>query len=162
MRAHELIRQARERAGLSAEEVAARVGLSAPEYIDVETHPDEFIEVIAVSEARALCDELGLQLAEVVAGEPLEANLSTKPHADRTMVPRDVRIRQKREALGISVAELAFAIGFEDVAVENIEADEQYLDSLPIAVVAELAWKLSLPLTCLILATERKPGPKAG
>jgi hypothetical protein len=36
------------------------------------------------------------------------------------------------------------------VAIEELETDDGLLDSLPIAVIAELAWKLQVPLIGLI------------
>ena len=51
--------------------------------------------------------------------------------------------------LGITRA-LAFAIGFENIAIEELENDERYLDSLPISVVAEIAIKLNLSLLTLL------------
>jgi transcriptional regulator with XRE-family HTH domain len=152
LRAYQLIRQARERAGMSAAEFASRVGLTSPEYFDVEAHPDEFITVIAMGEARALCKELDLRLVDVVASEPLDADFSLGQESTRGTLPRSAFLRQRRESLGISIAELAFAIGFEEVTVEEIERDERHLDSLPIAVVAEISRKLELPLVSLMEA----------
>lgn len=152
LRAHELIRQARERAGKSASEVAARIGLTPPEYFDVEAHPDEFIEVIAMAEAKALCKELGLRLLDVMSAEPLDADLSGAQGPIQGALSRSGFLRQRRESLGISIGELAFAIGFEEATIEEIERNEGHLDSLPIAVVAEISRKLNLPLLRLIEA----------
>ena len=135
---------------MSAAELAARVGLTAPEYSDVEAHPDEFITVIAMAEARAVCAELNLRLVDVVAAEPLDADFSLRQESTRQALPRSAFLRQRREALGISIAEMAFAIGFEEATVEEIERDERHLDSLPIAVVAEISRKLDLPLASLM------------
>jgi transcriptional regulator with XRE-family HTH domain len=150
MRAHEVIREARKRAGISQEEVASRIGLTFMEYSDVEDHADEFIMVLAVSEARRLCSELGLRLVDVVALEPLEANLSSELPQDLSTLPKHVLVRTQRRSLGMSLEEVAFAIGFDVAAVELAENDEHYLDTLPIAVVAELSKKLCLPLSKLL------------
>ena len=150
MRAHQLIRQTRERAGLSQDEVAGRVGLSFNNYFDVELYDDEFVTVLAVSQARVLCRQLGLRLAEVLASEPLEADLSSQLPPDLAGLPRHVLLRKRRESLGMSIEEVAFAIGFEEVAVDYIETDDNYLDTLSITVVAELSIKLNLPLLPLL------------
>jgi transcriptional regulator with XRE-family HTH domain len=151
-----LVRKARELAGISAADLASRVGLTESEYFDVEAHPDEFIGVIAVAEAKLLCKELGLNIADVLACEPLELDLSLPLQSDHQTFPRSALLRLRREALGISVAELGFAIGFGDAAIAELETNDGYLDSLPIGVVAELAWKLRLPLISLI---EPQPRP---
>lgn len=139
---------------MSAEEVAARIGITGSEYFDVEAHPDEFTTVLSMAEARALCRELGLQLIDVVASEGLHADLPAEQQVARAAMARSAFLRQTRESLGISIPELAFAIGFEDTAVEAIEREEQYLDTLPIAVVAEISRKLNLPLLSLIEPTQ--------
>src|SRR5207237_1390934 len=150
MRAHQLIRQARKRAGLSQDEAAGRVGLSFNNYFDVELYDDEFVTVLAVSQARVLCRQLGLRLAEVLASEPLEADLSSQLPPDLAGLPRHALLRKRRESLGMSIEEVAFAIGFEEVAVDYIETDDNYLDTLSITVVAEPSIKLNLPLLPLL------------
>jgi transcriptional regulator with XRE-family HTH domain len=135
---------------MSVEELAARVGLTVSEYSDVEAHPDEFIEVIATAEARALCNELRLRLVDLVGVEMSDTDLFAGQQWGQVASSRSTLLRHRRESLGVSIAEMAFAIGFDEAAVEQIERDELYLDSLPIAVVAEVSKKLNLPLANLL------------
>src|SRR6266566_6064447 len=133
VRTYQLIHRARERAGISIEEIAPRVGLTASEYFDLEAHPDEFIAVIAMIEARALCRKRGLRLVDVVASEVSDADLFAGHRTVQVTSPRSVFLRQRRESLGVSLAEMAFAIGFEDAAIEQIERDDLYLDTLALS-----------------------------
>src|ERR1700676_366490 len=135
MRAHEVIQKAREQAGMSDTEAAARSGLSIYEYGDVEAHDDEFTTAIPLSAARPICRALHLNLEELLALEPLAgADLRSAFPADLAGLSRNVVLRKKRESLGLSVTEMADAIGFEDTAIERAEADNDYLETLPVQV----------------------------
>lgn len=151
MRAHEVIQKAREQAGMSDTEVAARSGLSIYEYGDVEAHDDEFITAIPLRAVKAICEALHLNLVELLALEPLAgADLRSTLPADLAGLSRHVILRKRRESLGLSIPEVADAIGFEDIAIERAEADSGHLESLPIQVIAGLAGRLKLPLGNLI------------
>ena len=151
MRAHERVRQARERAGLSQAEAAARCGMSIDAYRDVEAHADEFISAISLTTAKAICAALGLAVTDLVMLEPLGAHLRPTLSADFLGFPRRTVVKRAREALGLSISEVATAIGFEEVAIERAETDDDHLDTLPIQVLAELAARLQLPLYILIV-----------
>jgi transcriptional regulator with XRE-family HTH domain len=151
VRAYEVIKKAREQAGMSDTEAAARSSLSVYEYGDVEAHEEEFTTAIPLSAARAICKTLRLKLAELLSLEPLSSvDLRSDLPADLAGLPRNVVLRKRRESLGLSVTDVADAIGFEDVAIEQAEADNGHLDTLPVSVVAELAERLQLPLGSLI------------
>jgi transcriptional regulator with XRE-family HTH domain len=152
MRAHEVIQKAREQAGMSDTEVAARSGLSIYEYGDVEAYDDEFTTAIPLRAAKAICGALHLNLTELLALEPLAgADLRSAFPADLVGLSRNVVLRKRRESLGLSIPEVADAIGFEDIAIEQAEADCGHLESLPIQVIAGLAVRLKLPLGNLIV-----------
>jgi len=151
MRAHEMIRQARERAGMTDIEAAARSNLSIYEYGDVESHSDEFISAIPLSAAKAICRGLHLDLAEMIMLEPIGgSDLRPDWPPDLAGLPRTMALRKRRESLGLSIAALADAIGFEDIAIEQAEAEKDYLETLPLQVLADLALRLQLPIGCLI------------
>jgi transcriptional regulator with XRE-family HTH domain len=151
MRAHEVIRKAREQAGLSDTDIAARSGLSLYEYGDIETYADEFTTAISLAAAKAICRAVHLHLSDVIALEPLgrDAGHLAVP-SDLAGLPRNVLLRKRREALGLSLNQLADAIGFEDIVIERAEANSDLLETLPIRVVADLAASLQLPLRSLI------------
>ena len=63
------MREARERRGLTAEEVASQVGLSAPWYHDLEAYPDEVFSTVSLAQLQALGRTLGLEPATILAGD---------------------------------------------------------------------------------------------
>ncbi len=87
---------------------------------------------------------------DLVIFEPLGAALRPALSAEFLRQPRRRIVKEAREALGASVAEVADSIGFETSAIERAESEDAYLDTLPIQVLADLAARLQLPLHTLI------------
>lgn len=129
MQANDLIRAKRIEKGLSPDMLSEQSGMTASEYADVEQHADEIFTTVPAAKVKRLCTALDL---------PLEAILQVSPFANdlRDGGPQDIRVQ--RELLGLSTAEVAEAIGFEEAAVLKGEEQREYLDSLPIEVLA--AW----------------------
>lgn len=151
MRAHELIRKTREQAGLSDVEVAARAGLSVAEYDDVEQHPDEFISAVSLARAKAVCAALHLKLMDLVLLEFGEVGASTHVPAELGGLQRNLLLRKRRKALGMSEIALADGIGFEVTAIQRAEEDDGFFETLPIRVLADLAKELKLPVGSLVV-----------
>ena len=66
---HIRIREARERLGLSPDEVAARSGISAPEVWDIEADEEELTCCHSPRELQQLCRVLGIRPVELFGGE---------------------------------------------------------------------------------------------
>jgi transcriptional regulator with XRE-family HTH domain len=149
MRPNELIRKAREQLGLSELEIAAHTGISISAYGDVEQYPDEFSTVLSLAEARRLCAALHLALTHVASMELGDGgNLG---HGDfEHPQARSILLRTRRQALHMSAEELGDIIGFDSAAIERAESDSEYLETLSIQVLSELARALKLPWRTLI------------
>ena len=63
------LRGARERLGLTLEEVANRMGLSARWYYDLEAYPDEVSSTVSLAHLQVLGQTLGLEPATILVGE---------------------------------------------------------------------------------------------
>jgi len=73
---HIQISQARERLGLSQDEVADRSGISAPEIWDIEGDDDELTCCHSPREVQQLCRVLGLRPAELFGVDIIESAVS--------------------------------------------------------------------------------------
>jgi transcriptional regulator with XRE-family HTH domain len=104
------IREARERLGLSESEVAAKLGLTPSEYQDVEFHDDEVFMTFSVKHLRALGEELGLPLPEMLFGpgaEPAGSSVSFSEIARRLAAlaaSRQVSLDELSDSVGWEVA----------------------------------------------------------
>ncbi len=63
------MRAARERLGLTPEEVASKMGLSAPWYYDLEAYPDEVFSTVSLAHLQVLGQTLGLEPATILVGD---------------------------------------------------------------------------------------------
>jgi transcriptional regulator with XRE-family HTH domain len=149
MRANEIVRSARERQGLSEEQVAARSGLTIYEYGDVEQHADEICSAISLAAARRICGALNIDLSELLVAEHL-LSLQTAGTSPQSIVPRHQLIRDHRIARSVSVSDVANAIGFEEAAVVLGESKEDYLETLPIRVLIDWARHLGLDVRSML------------
>lgn len=66
----QIIREARERLGLSLDEAAASVGISMPHFRDLEEDEDELFMTMSFSEITRLCRLLQLSPRHLLASEP--------------------------------------------------------------------------------------------
>jgi transcriptional regulator with XRE-family HTH domain len=143
------IRARRLSLGKSDTEIATLAGLSIYEYGDVEQHADEFLTALPLRAARKLCTVLQLDILQLINREKAKgANCRLEKF-------RGALIREKRLALGQSVNDIAEHIGFADDTVISIETIPEFLDSLPIQVVLEVADRLSLSAD-IVLAEDPK------
>ena len=150
MRTHELIRKAREQLGLSHKQVAERSGLTPATYRDVEQHADDVFTAIELANVRRMCATLGLDIEMLVSDPALKPfALSTDAIPDCGEA-RHVLIKRYRESRNVSVAEVADAIGFDEEAVRRAEMSDDYLETLPIAVLNKWAQYIRLPLTKML------------
>lgn len=155
--ANEEIKAARERLGLTLRDVAERSGLSWNEYFDVELHENEAREVAHLRNVRKLCDALGLDLLDLF-GVDCAYCLGRVEAAGMPPLPRNEAVRLWREKFGLSQDQLGDLIGFETVAIKEMEEDPGYLDGWSIELVEELAGYLEVPVQRLLGVTCRKCG----
>ena len=74
------IKEARERAGLSESDIAARLGMTASEYWDIELHDDEAFSVFAIAELAHLAELLGVSLEVLLFGADVEVVPGRTPY----------------------------------------------------------------------------------
>jgi transcriptional regulator with XRE-family HTH domain len=147
---HTKIKERRVEKGFSEIECAADAGLSIHEYDDVESYEDEFIRVLSLGKARRIATKLELSLEELL-GDYLGHSDRKSAVADSVPAgPRHSLVRRARLANGLSVSELADKIGYEDVAIDNLENSSDYFEVLCIDVLLDIAEVLGLDPACLI------------
>jgi transcriptional regulator with XRE-family HTH domain len=146
---NETIRTARLRLGLSENDVAGRAGLSWHEYFDLELHADEGIEVVHLKNMKRVAEVLHLDVLDLFG-----IRCAFCDHPERSVsgshLCRNELVRQSREAMGLSQDDLANGIGFETVAVAQMESDPDFLESWSVGLVRELAGILAVPPQVLL------------
>ena len=75
------IKEARERAGLSESEIAARLGMTASEYWDIELHDDEAFNTFAIADLAQLAEILGMPLDTMLFGTNPDRSLMCTTYA---------------------------------------------------------------------------------
>jgi DNA-binding XRE family transcriptional regulator len=154
---NETIKGARTRLGMELHDVAQRSGLSWNEYYDVELHPSEALDVVNLRHLKTLCAVLGLDLLDL-----FEIDCAFCGAQDQAPVvpprPRDDLVRRQRAKFGLSQDQLGDLIGFEAVAIVEIEKDPEYLEGWSIRLVVELAGYLDIPAQWLLGVACRKCG----
>jgi hypothetical protein len=146
---NEAIKEARTRVGLRDIDVAAHAGLSIDEYFDVEMHGDEAFTVVHLRHLKKLCEVLQLDLLDLFGIEC--AFCGGQQHAARLApTPRDELILARREALGLTPDQLGDLIGFETVAIKDMEKNPDYLEGWSVELVVELAGHLKVPAQVLL------------
>jgi len=120
------ILRAREAAGLSHVDVAARWGEPVSMYWDLEFHDDEAFTVVSVKELQRLAVVLGTSVAALLFGEePLE--LSAAGYSEIV-----ARLRARLAEEKVSVEELSDRVGWE---LGPLLTDPDALGDLPICAV---------------------------
>jgi ribosome-binding protein aMBF1 (putative translation factor) len=133
---HKLIEQRRQELGIGIAELARRIGVSVNEYRDVEAYNDELTMVLPLKHLRPLAAILDLDLG-LLLGAPAGGQ---KP----IDTPRHILLADARRSLGVSTTVMADDIGFEEVFVHSLEADDQALENYPFEVLKIVATYLKL------------------
>ncbi len=157
MKPNELIRARREELGLKVAEVAATAALGGPAYRDIESYEDEAYKTVELRALRSICKVLGLNLLSMFG---IECRLCTGDGSDAGFfrLPRNQLISQRRIALGLAREQLGDRIGFEMVAIEEMEEDPAYLEEWSVELIQQLATELRIPAQALL----RVPCEKCG
>ena len=105
------MRGARERLGLTPEEVAGKMGLAAPWYYDLEAYPDEVFSTVSLAHVLVLGQTLGLEPAKILVGD-------TTSSTDRREF-RDVvkGLEHRMESEGLDAETLGERLGWDIRAV---------------------------------------------
>lgn len=135
-----LVRSRQAELGLSDDEVMRRTSLSFNELYDIQRYPDELANAVRLSKVKALFSVLRLDLAQAVGDDS----------ADSGQPPN---IRGSREEAGLSVEELADAVGYEPSLIYEIEADPTVLDQYPLELMVDLARAIGTSVKSLVRAT---------
>jgi transcriptional regulator with XRE-family HTH domain len=129
---HTLLRERRQQQGKSPSEVAAVVGLSAPEYYDLESSPDEWRMVIPTFTIKMLIRWLGVDMREAIGSIDRNAEFSNFRQLS------DI-IRARRIELGLSEADFADKAGFDPAFTTIVEGHPLGLELYPLEVVTLVA-----------------------
>jgi transcriptional regulator with XRE-family HTH domain len=146
--AHKLIKARRESLGLSGVQVSKQIGLSVSEYGDIEQYEDELFTVTQLHQIRKLCDVFGVQLFQLL--DLTCTFCGPVPFLTDYLLPRNELVKRQRNSLGISQEALSDEIGFEMVAIENMELRDDFLENWSFELIAELAKILKLPVQVLL------------
>ena len=138
------IRRARTRLQLSEAECALAAGLTPMSYDDVETYSDEFFDNISLGSARRICHRLGLNLVDLTAQYFNSETKFDLPVGDGEFYFRHDLISEARTRKGMSPVDLGDAIGFEAIAIEQIERTPDFIESMPIHAIVDIALALDL------------------
>ncbi len=141
-RYNEGIKQARLTCGLSDVDVSRRLGITIYEYGDIEFYEDELGSVVDLYVVRNVCPILHI--------DPFDLLEIPKEDSYPTDLKRNEIIISQMGNLGISNEELADAIGFDVVAVEEMRADPDFLEKWTFDLIKELAEALELPIQFLL------------
>jgi DNA-binding XRE family transcriptional regulator len=132
--------------------VAQAIGVSSSAYFDIELHDDELERLVPLSSVKALCAILGLDILELFHLDTA-CRPANEEEARRWRLPRRQLVREARERAGLSVEELADAIGYEVKEALELESREDALESWRIAEIVGLATILNVPPQLLLGTT---------
>lgn len=130
--------------GADEVEVAKDSGLSIYEYGDIEQYRDEIFEVTHLRQAKCLCDRLGLDIFEIFDMDCAFCADSAAYHDDY-LLPRNELVQKRCAALGFSQEELGDLIGFETIAIVNMEKNPDFFEEWSFELVHNTALVLKVP-----------------
>jgi hypothetical protein len=114
--------QARERLGLSCDELAKKLGIPMPCVRDIEMHSDELSSVYSPSEIKRFCDVLGLHPVELLGIETRET-----PIGPEELVQR---IHDDCRSHGRTLEQFEDAVGWR--LTDLLDPPERLLESMTI------------------------------
>lgn len=137
-----LIKVRRIELGISEITFAEILGISLDSYLDIERYPEEFFTQISLSNAKTICKYVNLKLLDIV--EVKFPELKEINSVTESIPIRDL-FKQRRSELGLTTETLADMIGYNEVAVLEVESEENGIDSLAIDDVVGLLTILGIP-----------------
>jgi len=127
-------REARERAELSHDEVASRMGLSPPCIWDIESHEEEICNCYSVAQVQRICIVLGIQPRDLFGFEPVMAPLSANELA--------AHIREHCSSRDISFEQFEDAAGWE--VTKSLAEPERFRQDYPIDGIIDICGELGI------------------
>jgi DNA-binding XRE family transcriptional regulator len=146
---NEKITQKRENLGMSDTYVSSKIGITIDEYFDIETYPDEIFTVTSLREVKSLLNLLSLDFFELFEIECAFCD-QKKPFLEEYLLPRNELVKKRRLAKRMSTEELGDRIGFYEIAISNMEKDENFLEGWVIENITNLANELDIPIQILL------------
>jgi hypothetical protein len=110
------LREARERLGLAADEVARQARLPAPWYHDLEARPDEVFSTLSLAQLQSLGGVLGLELVVILAGD------AALPGERRRFEDVTDGLRRRMGSEGLDAEALGDRLGWK---IDDVLADPQ-------------------------------------
>jgi transcriptional regulator with XRE-family HTH domain len=135
---NEILKQKREALGIDEVKISHLTGLSVYEYGDLEAYPNEFFDQISLGEAKRVCQVLQIDIKSLLPGCVESDNPQPR------VIHRNVLVTQERERIGLTREQLANQIGYETVAIDQVEAEEGYLDSMSPSAILDIARVLKI------------------
>lgn len=135
---NDVIRDARERLDITAEDVAASAGLTIHEYEDLEDYSDEAVDVVCIAKLKKICSKLSLDICDIYGLERTSE-----------VLPRNI-VETQMEQHGISVEMLAEKVGIDEQEVRRVRNDAQELGAWVYVAVASLGRELQLDAAGLL------------
>jgi hypothetical protein len=148
------IKLAREAQDIDVDEAAERSGLTRYEFSDLETHEDEFYDVLSLESVRRVCDVLHLDLKALLNSRYLNQGGHAPPDPPSSL--EDTIIRQ-RNALGLTHERLGNLAGIKEDFIRAVENDSGALESWPLDQINFLANALNLPIEVLVISRKGQP-----
>lgn len=136
------IRQLRQARGLSAEELAQRIGVNIAWYHDVEAYPSEVSSTLSLAQLARLAKELELVSAALLLGESFDAEA---PSLGRTALVAELQraVDERRQPIDVVSAEIGWDVSAllgdpEQLAAFNVDGLRDLCDYLGVDWVAAL------------------------
>lgn len=144
-----IIRRTREAQCVSEADLARSCAMSVDSYWDLEHYDDEAFTAISLRQLKAICRKLRIPLSKLIAHSAYREQF-----VDGTLsVPAAIDPMAWRLAAGLSIEEVAEAIGYDNAAIGLIETDRESLGDFNVDMLADYANVLRVPLP-LVLRVE--------
>ncbi len=149
MNVNEKIKARREELGLKDSEIAKQISLTWNEYFDIELHQHEILQVVELRRVKTLCQVLNFEFSELFE---MRCHFCEegKQYLKDYSLPRNELIHKRRTEMGLSASELGDQIGFEEAAVNDMEKDQNYLETWAIDYIRDLSRVIDVPLQILL------------
>lgn len=132
--------------GISEGEICRLTGLSIYEYGDLESYPNEFLELISFNQAKLICNVLQLDMINLIEN----CNNRAKDSLIEPALAVNLLLKKAREEHGFTIADIADAIGYEATTIESIEREKDYIQTMCISAILDLAKVLKID-SCMLI-----------
>ena len=145
-----LIERHRLERGLTLEDVSVSTGLNLDSYWDVERHSDKIYSNVSLGVVRRILQVLGINLYAIIESHCGKSGNDYDPVMYWGLGRHEI-IAARRAELGFSEEEFGDILGFEIVAIREIERSPDGIDNYHMDFLNELAVSLKLDATFLAM-----------